>query len=72
MSDEGGKVTIDSRGNLRGMRASANNQVIGHSPVISANKTNKPHLSNLLKSQGPPASVYSNEQLSNNQARGNL
>ena len=59
--ENNGKVTIDSRGNLPG---------IGHSPVIGV-KTNKPQLSNLLKSQGPPASVYSNEQqLSNNQARG--
>lgn len=57
VSDEGGRVTIDSRGNRRGANV---NGVIGLSPVIGA-KTNKPQLSNLLKSQGPPASAYSNE-----------
>lgn len=70
VSDDAGsrKITIDSRGgNTHGVRTSSNNE-IGLSPVIGAVKlgANKPHLNNLLKSQGPPASVYSNEQINSN------
>ena len=58
ISDEGDKATIDPRGNLSGVRASAANNIIGHSPIITNKKIigggaigNKPQqLSNLLKS----------------------